>query len=245
MRDEMRIVTLQQQIRRAEAQWDRAAPLHREYHDFQFRSHELTAQLKQLQDRQEALLTEVSAISRQQQEHKELIASQQKALRAKAIGTRMDSFPTRERIFYDATITDVQDQGVVVTHRDGKARIAVEDLSPEQIAAYGLDRGKAQIARNEEQQREFAFHSLVEDALQKNKSSMAAATPSVPRYSQTPVSYPTTQYSKPTLLRQTPQTTTYRVRNQGRARYYYVYPNCYNPYSTSTPTYHYHYNYPR
>jgi hypothetical protein len=245
MRDETHIVTLQQQLRLTETKWDRLAPLHREYHAEQFRSNELIANQNELLDRREALLTAIHEINSQRNEHERFVARQQKALRDKAIGTRYDVFTSNDREFHQAVITDVQAQGIVLDHRDGKARIAVEDLSPEQIAAFGLDRGRAQIARSQEQQRESAFHDFVESALQKNKDSLAAATPIVPSYSQTSVSYPLTQYSKPSLLRQTPQTTTYRVRNQGRARYYYVYPNYYNPYSNQSPTYNYQYRYPR
>lgn len=239
MRDEMHIVTLQQQVRLAESKWDRLAPLHREFHAEQFRSNDLRSQIAKHQARLDTLKAEIQTITHQQQQHEARFALKQKALREKAIGSRFDVFHAKDRVFHQVTITDVQEQGVVLTHRDGKARVAVENLSAEQIAAYGLDIGRAQIARNEEQRRESAFHSQIEAAVQKNKATLAANTPSWPEYKSLPLSYPISQPSKPSLLRQTPQSTNYRVRNQGRPRYYYVYPNCDSTYSSPQYTYPY------
>lgn len=245
MRDETHIVTLQQQLRLTETKWDRLAPLHREYHAEQFRSNELSANQNELLDRREALLTAIHEINCQRNEHERLVARQQKALRDKAIGTRYDVFTSNDRDFHQAVITDVQAQGIVLDHRDGKARIAVENLSPEQIAAFGLDLSQARTARQKEQEQEMAYHQWLESSLQRKNNATLASTPFLSEYKATPMRPASSSYSKPSLLRQTPQTTTYRVRNQGRARYYYVYPNYYNPYSNQTPTYNYQYRYPR
>lgn len=56
------------------------------------------------------------------------------------------------RVYTDASVASISDSGVVIRHRDGSARLAYNDLTPEQRELFALDATDAKLAEERELQ---------------------------------------------------------------------------------------------
>lgn len=174
------------------------------------------------------------------QQHLDLVQQKQQAYmqhyrskieqrRKKLIGSTWSHYQVKNKVYYGVTITKIEEQGITLSHKNGISRIPLERLYDEQKKDLGLSLEKALLAMKSEQDREFRFYSSIEkDLLRqsiKDKSQPPAIAFPVSTIAQSASIHPGGFKS---LLRETVQTKEFRVRNEGRARYYYVIPHCYN-----------------
>lgn len=228
MDDEARLMQLQQKVRLLQFRLQQHPPIAGEWSALSKKEHDAREQIKLKRMNILSIKDDLKIINR---DHQSLISKfiiSQKQKREEAIDQKFDIFSSAARDYQHVSITTVDELGIEITHRDGKARVAAEDLTDEQINRFGLDRVRAVEARREEQLQALAFEKWVEKSIQQKRiSSIQDSTApciassnfrdSIVRAS--PIRY-NSQYERPV----------YRVRQKGRPRYYYVYRvfSCFN-----------------
>jgi hypothetical protein len=241
MQNETKIVELEQKIRLLQMRWERTIPGELEWNRIHQVSTSLTRTIEDQKNTKQALKTSQEQLSHRIAAHGDQWNLMQKEKRIKAIGLQYKTFTSEERVYHDVSITNVDEQGVHLNHRDGKARVTVEHLSEEQIAYFGLDRTEALRSKQEELKQQVAFDQWVERGIQKNRET--ELSPSLIDHTQNDNitnSSLAQEFSKTSPLRspKTQNRTIYRVRNQGKPNYYSVYPFYYNS-STGQTLYYY------
>lgn len=165
------------------------------------------------------------------------------AARNAAIGKKYSEFSTKNRTYHEVTVLGVEDSGVNISHKIGKARLSYDVLNPEQAEGFGLDAELAAQSAQKDEAQQTAYYRWADERLKM----MQAATVSQQKI---------TAAKKPILItsanvapvKQIETPRRYYVRRT-RPSYYYVnnwsyYPNnsC-NPYTqygrTSNPSTYY------
>lgn len=236
--DAAKIIALQHSLRLAQLRYDWLSPVHVEIEELG-RCEEEQKQIINLKKQTIARLQQER--SKIDAEHQQYVGLRKEALaskRSKAIAQEFDVFSSLQRDYHHVVITSVDPHGIEITHQDGRARVAIEHLSSEQIEYFGLDRDEARLSRAEEQKQAEAFASYVDQSLAKQEKLASL----VPKTSPPPPSTAASRSpSKPSPFRYSgsKERPVYRVRNQGRPTYYYVIPypspccpstHSYNPY---------------
>lgn len=223
MSDAATIIELQQKLRLVQMRYDRLSPA----------LEEIEALCRYEEEQKKIIHLKKQAITnlRQDQskihaEHQQSIALRKEILsrkRSNAIAQKFDVFSSFQRDYHHVVITAVDPHGIEITHQDGRARVAIEHLSSEQIECFGLDRDEAPLSRAKEQRQAEAFATYVEKSLQ-DKEKLASLTPKSERIPQTTRTNQNTTKPSPFRYSSSKERPVYRVRNQGRPYYYYVIP---------------------
>jgi hypothetical protein len=226
MADETKLIQLQQNLRLLHYRLDQRSPSERALNDLQREELQVLEEMARIKSEMQLLREDMTRINVEHAEYAKHFHDQQEQKRMDAMAMSFKVFSSTERDYHDVVITAVDDQGVQITHKDGRARVAVEHLTNEQLATFGLNREQALTSRAEEQKKAVAYDRWVEKSLQQQQK----AAQLVPESPQRPL--PTyvdpTPPPSPFRYSSTKPKTIYRVRNQGRPSYYYVYPipNC-------------------
>jgi len=232
MQNETKIVVLEQKMRFLQVRWDRAMPAEQEWNRIHQVENSLASSIEDQKNKKHSLKTGIDQLTQELAAHSKQWNLMQQEKRLKAIGLRFKTFTSEQRVYQDVSITNVDSQGVHLDHRDGKARVNVEDLSDEQIAYFGLDRTEALRSKQEEQKQQVAYEQWVDRGIQKNRETELSRSLLAPLESDfASPSGLTQEYSRSSPYRspKTQNRTVYRVRNQGKPYYYSVYPL---PYTT-------------
>jgi len=233
MADETRLIQLQQNSRLLQYRLDQRTPAEKEWHEWQRQELAALDQLDKLKQQIRELRADLETIAQLEQEYTARFHGIQQEKRLQAMDRKFDVFSSTQRNYQDVVITAVDDQGIQITHKDGRARVKVEDLSDDQLATFGLNRSQAITSRQEEHKKAIAYHRWVDQSLQRQEYATPAAEAPAPR---APATY-TAPRSSPFRYSSSTPKTVYRVRNQGRPSYYYVYPQPYCPSTQFNPNY--------
>ena len=235
MTDATRIIALQQNLRLAQLRYDRLSPAHAEIEALG-RCEEEQKQIIHLKKQAIAdLQRDRSKIDAEHQQYARLRKETLSRRRSDAIARKFDVFSSFQRDYHDVEITSVDPHGIEITHKDGRARVAIEHLSSEQIECFGLDRDEALLSRAEEHKQAQAFATFVDQSLEQ-KEKLASLTPKPAPRPQPVGASRNASKTSPFSYSNSKDRPVYRVRNQGRPTYYYVIP-CPSPYCPSTHTY--------
>jgi hypothetical protein len=234
MQNETKIVVLEQKMRFLQVRWERAIPAEQEWNRIHLIENSLLCSIEDQKNKKHTLKTGIEQLSEEIGAHGKKWNLMQQEKRIKAIGLRFETFTSEQRVYQDVSITHVDSQGVHLNHRDGKARVNVDDLSDEQIVYFGLDRSEAQRSKQEEQKQQVAYEQWVDRGIQKKRETELSESLLAPLESESaPSSDLAQEYSRISPFRypKTQNRTIYRVRNQGKPYYYSVYPL---PYTTTS-----------
>lgn len=226
MEDETKLIQLQQNLRLLHYRLDQRSPSEKTLIELQREELHLLQQITRIKSTTQTLQEDLLRIDQQHAEYVNQFNRHQEQKRMDAMAMSFKVFSSTERDYHDVVITSVDDQGVQITHKDGRARVPVEQLTNDQLATFGLNREQALASRAEEQKKAVAYERWVDKSLLQQQRS-ARLSPEPSKKTITPFVDPTPQPSPFRYPTAKPKTT-YRVRNQGRPSYYYVYPipNC-------------------
>jgi hypothetical protein len=239
MSDAAKIIALQQSLRLSQLRYDRLSPVHLEIEAL-CRCEEEQKKIIHLKKQTAAnLQQDRSKIDAEQRHYVRLRKEALLRKRSNAIAQKFDVFSSFQRDYHNVVITSVDPHGIEITHKDGRARVAIEHLSSEQIECFGLDRDEARLSRAEEQKQALAFASFVDQSLEQKEKLASLAPKSVTKPAPRPQSTGASRNPakpSPFSYSSSQDRPVYRVRNQGRPTYYYVIP-CPSPYCPSTHSY--------
>jgi len=219
MSDGTKIVELSQSLRLLSMRWQTASSAIREFDDASQTANQLSSGVDALRKRRTELISSISSTE------KDLAAAQkqsQQEARLSACGRTFPVFHDKQRSYSDVTITEVSDIGIHISHKDGRARIACDDLTESQVREFGLDSELARQTLQQEQHQVAAFHAAEDLAIveQRKKEEATASASFDDKWSETAFQ------TKPALTSRTTAQlkTVYRVRRSG---YYYTRPTFY------------------
>ena len=209
------------------------------------------ARMDDLKDTADALREDVATLAAANAEQRD---NWLRTTRAAAMGQSFASLTgANGRNYQDVVVTKITDIGIEFRHSTGSARLAAEDMSPEQHAAFGLDPNISDRALAKENAKARAYESWVdgklvtanaakEAAAQRAEEQQTERISAMARARTAASELASTETSSKTRLRDEPRsfgssyrysrgnTTWYPSYYGCTSRYYYVnsLPSCYN-----------------